>query len=105
MVFKEVTAVYCEKYGNINKFWVQKAQYSLCELCGIYSYRCALRELTQIYKKRADLKLTVIYNRVPTQRAFSPRWRYMFVGSRSVRHMSNHFAGQRSEKLSRLFMT
>jgi len=53
------------------------------------------------------LNLTVIHNRVQvrTQSVFSPAWRDLFVGTRNVLHMSNHFSGQRSEKLSCLFMT
>lgn len=60
-----------------------------------------------IQKKFSDLNLTVLYNRVQvrTQPVFGPAWRDLFVCIRSVLHMSNHFSGQRSEKLSRLFMT
>jgi len=43
MVFKEEITFYCEKYGNINTTWGKNAQYSQCEIGGIYSYNCALR--------------------------------------------------------------
>jgi hypothetical protein len=60
-----------------------------------------------MHKKFSDLNLTVIYSRVQvrTQPVFSPAWRALSVGTPSVLHMSNHFSDQRSEKLSRLFMT
>jgi len=60
-----------------------------------------------MHKKFSDPNLTVIYNGVQfrTQPVFSPAWRDLFVCTRSVLHKSNHFSDQRSEKLSRLFMT